>query len=69
MKVTCCFCGVEISRTEMNPLIIDVSSDGSNAEYRDGVQSFYCHAACFENRLYSKDVPFMWFSEDNDRPE
>lgn len=63
MKVICCFCGDEISKTEMDPLIIEIRSDGSDEEYREGVQSFHCHAACFEKQLYGKNVPFMWFSE------
>lgn len=63
MKLICCFCGDRISKTEKDPLVLDIRSDGIDEEYREGVQSFLCHAVCFEKRLYDKDVPFIWFSE------
>lgn len=63
MNLTCCFCGNKISTTEMDPLVIEIRSEGTGKDYREGAQSFYCHAKCFEQRLYDKDVPFMWFTE------
>lgn len=61
MKLVCCFCGENISRTEMDPLTVDLRSDGTDDEYREGVQSFHCHAECFEKRLFDKEMPFIWF--------
>lgn len=63
MKLTCCFCGDQIVRTAVDPLIIDMRSEGADEESREDTQSFYCHAACFESRLYSQMVPFRWFSD------
>ncbi len=63
MKVTCCFCGDGVIKTKKDPLIINVQSDGADEEYREGTQSFYCHALCLEKRLY-ENIPFMWFAEE-----
>ena len=62
VKLICCFCGNRILKTEVDPLVIDIRSDGTDEEYREGIQTFCCHAACFEKNLYDKDVPFMWFN-------
>lgn len=64
MKAICCFCGDEILRSEKDPLVLNLQSDGTDEEYREGEQSFHCHALCFEKRLYDRDVPFMWFAEE-----
>ena len=64
MSVVCCFCGNNILRTDMDPLNLDIHSQGKSDDYREGSQSFHCHAICFEKRLYDKEIPFIWFSED-----
>lgn len=64
MDMLCCFCGNKIQKTEKDPLVIDLRSEGADEEYREGSQFFHCHAVCFEKRLYDKDVPFIWFSEE-----
>lgn len=63
MNEICCFCGCEVLVTDKDPLVLDVSSNGIDEEFRDANQSFYCHALCFEKKL-NKDVPFMWFADD-----
>jgi hypothetical protein len=37
MKLVCCFCGREISKTKMDPLAIDIRSDGTDEKYREGL--------------------------------
>lgn len=63
MKVICCLCGNEVSRTEVDPLVMDIRSEGTDKDFQEGVQTYCCHARCLEEKLYDKDVPFMWFSD------
>ncbi len=44
----CCFCGRDISPSEIDPCSVTVSTRGTKW------QVWYCHADCFKDRLNSE---------------
>jgi len=47
----CCFCGRDIAKTDVDPCRVTVET--SKGKW----QVWYCHAACFKNRISTEAEP------------
>jgi hypothetical protein len=70
LECTCCFCNQGIVSTSVDPCDLNILINWDKPKNDQMNQSFYCHIACFKEKLHSKMKSYLMIDtieDENDK--